>query len=101
MSCNRLNASLTSSLVGSTVSASLAAEFENVTNPKFQEIFLNQTVYPRENIAQVSGSLFALSYNKKTGLFYTNVVFDRKELQANLTGSTDLSLCSFGYQGQP
>ena len=68
MSCNRLNASFTSSLAGSTVSSSLLGSFSNPTNPKFQEFFLSQTIFPKENIAQVSGSLLALSYNKKTGL---------------------------------
>lgn len=101
MACNRLNASLTSSLAGQTTTFSLQAGFANVANFKFQDLLLNQTVYPVEVSCRISGSLLTLDFNKKDGVYHTETTFHSIELEARLTGSTELSLCTFGYQGQP
>jgi len=98
MACNRLNASLTSSLEGQTTTSSLQGEFANVSNPKFQEFFFNQTVYPAEVLCKVSGSFLVLDFNKKDGVYHTETTFHSIGLEARLTGSTELSLCTFGYQ---
>lgn len=101
MACNRLNASLTSSLGGQTTTSSLQADFANVTNPKFQVFFFNQTVYPAEASCRISGSLLILDFNKKDGVYHTETTFHSIGLEARLTGSTELSLCTFGFQAQP